>query len=188
MVKKVKVKDKWKGKDWFKILAPKYFNLKEIGETLALDASSIMGRVVETSLMSLGGDPGRYYFKLSFKVYELDGSKAMTKFHGHECTRDFISRIVQVRTTRIDTNDVLNLKDGKIRLKTIAVTNREVNIKVAEAIRKFISEKIKKLEEKTIEEFVKDMTVGRIQSDIRKEASKIYPVRFFEFRKSEVLG
>ncbi len=187
MVRRVKVKEKWKGKDWFTVVAPKYFGSKEIGQTPAIDSELTKGRVIESSLMNLSGDPGKYYFKLSFKISELDGSKAFTKFHGHICTRDFISRIVQTRTTRVDTNNILNLKDGKIRLKAIAVTNRRVESKIAKKIRKFISESIKKLEENTIEDFVKNMIAGKAQMQIRKEANKIYPIRFLEFRKSEII-
>ncbi len=188
MARRVKVKEKWKGKDWYTVIAPKYFASKDIGQTPALDPNLVMGRVVDSSLMHLGGDPGKYYFKLSFKISELDGLKALTKFHGHICTRDFISRIVQNRTTRIDTNNIIALKDGKIRIKTIAITNRRVKAEISKKIRAFIVEKVKDIEKMTIEEFIKNITTNKLQIKIKKETNKLYPIRFFEFRKSEVLG
>ena len=187
MARKVKVKEKWKGKDWYTVIAPKYFASKEIGQTPALDQNLVMGRVVDTSLLHLGGDPGKYYFKLFFKINEIEGSKALTRFHGHVCTRDFISRIVQNRTSRIDTNNIITLKDGKMRVKTITITNRRVKFELNKKIRAFIVEKTKDLEKMTIEEFIKNITSNKLQLKIKKEANKLYPIRFFEFRKTEVL-
>jgi len=179
---------KLKGKDWYQITAPKFFGDFVIGETIAFDPEQLMGRIVETSLTDITGDPDKYYLKFFFKIDSVSDKKALTKFVGHDCTKDYLARIVRKRKTRIDTNDIINLKDNKIRVKSIAISNRRVShpveIKVRRIVREFI---IKELEEMKTEEFIREIIDGKLQSRIRKDVSKVYPLRFFEFRKTEVL-
>lgn len=180
---------KLKGKEWFQIMAPDFFRNIVIGETMAIDPQQIKGRVVETSLMDLTGDPGKYYIKLFFKVTEIKDNKAATIFVGHDCTRDFLARIVRTRTTRIDTCDMIELKDIKMRVKTISISNRAVSKNVDSAIRKNVRELVKaELNKMSLEEFLQGMIDGTIQSRIRKGISKVYPLRNFEFRKTEVIA
>jgi small subunit ribosomal protein S3Ae len=181
-------KEKWKGKEWFQIKAPEYFKNVVIGETPTFDNKLVKGRVVEASLIELTNDPGKYYIKFFFKVTDLDANVANTKFHGHVCTKDYIARIVQVRTSRIDTNNIVELKDGKLRIKGIAITNRRVKVSLKSDIRKAvivaIKEEVGKL---TTKDFIKAMIEGKLQNEIKKDLTKLYPVRFFEFRKTEVI-
>ncbi len=177
-----------KGKEWYQIVAPQFFGDFVIGETPALDASQLIGRTVEISLSDITNDATKYYMKFYFRIFEVKDNKALTKFVGHDCTRDFLSRIVRRRTTRIDTNDVVNLQDNKIRVKSIAVTNRRVSQNVEKKIRKTIREMIiNELSKMKTEEFVREMIDGKLQQKIRKNVNKIYPLRHFEFRKTEVI-
>jgi small subunit ribosomal protein S3Ae len=177
-----------KGKEWFKIHSPKHLGDHMIGETPAIEAEQIMGRIIDISLTDLTGDPSRYYMKLFFKINKIDGNNARTVFVGHECTRDFISRVVQLRTDRIDTNNIFQLEGCKVRIKTITVTNRHVTASISTEIRKtinsIISEEVAKL---NLEKFIAAFTSGELQQKIRAQTSKIYPIRAFEFRKTEVI-
>ncbi|MBU4123994.1 MAG: 30S ribosomal protein S3ae, partial [Nanoarchaeota archaeon] len=109
---------------WYEIVTPDVFGGRVIGQTTANDPAKLIGRVIEISLMELSGEATRYYIKLFFKTKSLIGSKLTTTFFGHDCTKDFIARVVQLRTARIDTNTIVNMKDAKIRIKAIAITNR----------------------------------------------------------------
>ncbi len=182
----IKVKEKFRGKEWFEIRAPKFLGEGAAGETPALDANLLAGRTVESNLFEIANDPSKFHIKLFFKVDSVNGKNAYTKFSGHECTRDFISRIVQKRTGVVETNDVLELADGKLRVKTIAICNRPTKSNIDSKIRKKISEMLK-AEKPTIEKFVQDFISGKTQNAIRNELSKIYPIRVFEIRKTEVL-
>jgi small subunit ribosomal protein S3Ae len=179
---------KLKGKEWFQIVAPDFFGDFVIGETMALDPKQLKGRVIETSLTDITGDPNKYYLKFYFKIEDLKNKKAVTKFFGHDCTKDFLARIVRRRSTRIDTNDIVNLKDSKMRIKSIAISNRKVSknveVKIRAALREQIIEKVSKMK---TEEFIREMIDGKLQQKIRKDISKIHPLRYFEFRKTEVL-
>ena len=181
-------KERLKGKNWYAITAPNLFGEKQIGEVLAVDSSMLTGRRIAVSLMLLTGDPTRYYMKLFFKVNKIEGTTARTIFDGHECTRDYTSRIVQIRTGRIDTNDVIQLKDGKMRIKTLVITNRQVRTNVEKAVRARVKELVKQqAEKKTIEEFVNSFIGGNFQNGVRADVSKLYPLRAFEVRMTKVL-
>ncbi len=181
-------KERLKGKNWYAITAPKLFGEKQIGEALAVDPSMLIGRRISCSLVLLTGDPTRYYMKLFFKINKIEGTTGRTVYDGHECTRDFISRVVQIRTARIDTNDVLQLKDGKMRVKTLTISNRPLTGTLSKAVRSHVRELVKKeAESKTEEEFVQSFISGAMQNKVRTEVSKIYPLRAFEVRVTKVL-
>jgi len=179
---------KLKGKEWYQIVATKFFGDFVIGETIAMESEQLKGRVIETSLTDITGDPNKYYLKFYFKIKDIKDNKAITAFVGHDCTRDFLARIVRRRKTRIDTNDIIKLTDNKIRVKSIAISNRNVSKTIAMKIRKNIRDIITtELGKMKTEEFIREMIDGKLQQKIKKDISKIYPLRFFEFRKTEVL-
>lgn len=183
----IKVKEKFRGKEWFEIRAPKFLGEGAVGETPAIDAAMLVGRTVESNLFELANDPSKFHIKLFFKIESVNGRNAYTRFFGHECTRDFISRIVQKRTGVVETNDLLNLADGKLRVKSIAICNRPVQTNIKMKIRKMIGEMLR-AEKPTTERFVQDFLSGKTQNAIRNELSKIYPIRIFELRKTEVVA
>jgi len=187
-VKKTAASKLLKGKNWYTIVSPALFGEKPLGEALAADPSALPGRKITASLMELTGDPSRYYMTMRFMISEVNGTVAKTVFDGHECTRDFAARIVQRFTQRIDTNGVLQLKDGRIRVKAIAICNRHVTNIVAKAVRRKLEEMIAAATaEKTMDDFITMFTSGELQAAIRGEVSRIYPLRAFEFNKTEVL-
>jgi ribosomal protein S3AE len=177
-----------KGKSWYTIISPALFGEKPLGEALASDASSLPGRKITASLMELNGDPSRYYMTMRFMITEVTGTTAKTVFDGHECTRDFAARIVQRRTQRIDTNSVIELKDAKLRVKAIAICNRHVTNIIAKAMAAALKELIAAAAAgKTLDEFIMMFTSGELQTSIKAEVNRIYPLRTFEFNKTEVL-
>ena len=179
---------KWKGKEWYTIYIPKWLGDISIGETPAGDKEAVIGRTVEVGLFELTNDPVRYYITLRFRINRVNGTNAYTIYHGHYCTKDFIARIVQKRTTRIDTNEVFEFKDGKLRIKTITITNGRVCYNVQKTIRKLINNFLEKYsKDKKIEDFVKDMITGKLQEKILKEIKCVHPIRVFEFHKTHVI-
>jgi len=180
--RKVSASKLLKGKNWYTIVSPAL-----LGEALAADPSTLPGRKVTASLMELTGDPSRYYMTMRFKISEISGMIAKTVFDGHECTRDFTARIVQRRTQRLDTNDVVQLKDGRIRVKTVAICNRHVTESVAKALCGKLKELMRAaVADKTMDEFIMMFASGELQNSVRAEVNSIYPLRTFEFNKTEV--
>ncbi len=179
---------KAKSKDWYNILAPDFFNKKEIGKTLASESKLLLGRKIAVSAVQLTNDFNKYYLKLIFKITQVNGKNALTEFYGSECLRDYISRLVVRRVRRIDTVQDLITKDGrKIRVKTITVIPRRANSSIQKSIAKKIRELVGEIvSNSTLEEFAKNLLGDEVKNKIIKEARKIYPIRHFEFRKTEV--
>ena len=177
-----------KGKTWFTIVSPAMFGEKALGEALATGPTVLPGRKITASLMELTGNPERYYMTMIFKIVEVNGTTAKTVFDGHECTRDYAARIVQRFTQRLDINKVVQLKDSRLRVKAIAICNRHVTENIAKAVRSMIEEMITEAAANcTLDEFIKSFTEGEIQNSIKAEVNRIYPLRAFEFNKTEVL-
>jgi small subunit ribosomal protein S3Ae len=179
-----------KTKEWFTIIAPKFFNEKEIARTIAGDANTLIGRRIILSLAELTNNYNKFYMKFIFKINRIEGNKAFADFDGSECLRDYISRMILRRTRRIDTVQDLNTKDGvKIRVKCLAVIPRRIKSSIQVKVRNKIKEELKKeVEAITLEDFVKKIISDEIKMKILTEARKIYPVRNFEIRKTEVIS
>jgi small subunit ribosomal protein S3Ae len=188
-VKQLAVK-KAKAKQWFLITAPKYFGEIEIGKTTASEPQSLINRRIAVSAMDLTNNLGKYYLKFIFKINNVIEDKALTEFDGSECLRDYISRMIVRRVRRVDTVQNLITKDGKkIRVKGIAIIRRRIKSSIQKTIRSRIEELLKtEIQNLTLEEFVKKILSDEIKNKILHEVKKIYPVRNFEIRKTEVLS
>lgn len=180
---------KSKTKEWFTIIAPKYFDEREIGRTMVSAPNIILNRRISVSLMELANNFSKYYMKFIFRITKINGNRAITEFDGSECLRDYISRMVLRRIRRIDTVQDLATKDSvKIRVKCLAIVSRRTKSNVRDVIRNSIREMVKEeVESSTLEDFIKKIISDEFKNRVLQEARKIYPVRNFEIRKTEIL-
>ncbi len=181
--------NKLKGKQWYTLRAPKMFGGDEIGEIPASTEEAVKGRVVESGATDLHRGSKKYYFKIKMRVNEVDGKTCKSKFIGHDCSRDYLTRIVRKRSKRVDEVTRVKTKDDVvIRVKTICATIKPIGASTQTSIRKKIDEVLKEeASKKNIDAFVKDMLMNKLQGRIKKEVDKIYPLREIEIRKTEVV-
>ena len=127
--------------------------------------------------------------KFFFRIKKVEGDKAFTEFDGSECMRDYVSRMVVRRVRRIDTVQDLVTKDGKkITVKGLAVSRR-IKSNIQKTIRVKVKEMIKaEVESSTFDEFIRGILSDELKNKILREGRKIYPIRNFEIRKTEVIG
>jgi len=189
--RQARVKDKWTMKKWFTLIAPEYFGMAEVGETPADDESKVIGRTVEITLAELTNDYSNQnpYKKLIFKVYRVAGENAYTKFHRFELTREYLNSLTRRRTSKIE--DVVNVTttDGyTLRVKPVAFNVKRCKTSQKRAIRAIMREIATKYgnSEKFVQ-FLQECVLGKIPSEIYKNAKKIYPLRRVEIRKIELL-
>src|SRR3989304_2502464 len=95
-----KIKDRWKAKGWYNILAPEMFNKQLLGETIADEPGKVMGRIAEVTVQDLTGDFSKMHIKLQFKVHHVQGQDALTQFIGHDMTSDYVRRLTRRKRTR----------------------------------------------------------------------------------------
>jgi small subunit ribosomal protein S3Ae len=183
-----RVKDKWRDKAWYTVVSPPYFGGVELGAIPADDPSKLVGRIVDATLYDITNDFAHQYLKMYFRVADVEGKTAQTIFKGHEYSRDYLRSLVRRRTTRVDgifsvttTNGYgLRLAVSVFTLKRIK-TSQEQEIRAV--MRKNVEEKASSL---TFDQFVQELVLGKIASEIYNEAKKIAPLRHVGIRKSKL--
>ncbi len=184
------VRDKWRGKAWYMVVAPPFFGNVELGTVPAEEQEQLMGRIVEATLYDITGDFSHQYLKMFFQINRMDGKTAHTLFKGHEYSRDYLRSLVRRRTTKVDGLFNLTTKDGyKLRVSVSALTLSRIRTSQEKIIRsmmaKTISEKASAL---TIDQFIQEMVLGKIASDIYNEAKQVAPLRHVGIRKSKLVA
>lgn len=171
-------------------MSPEDFGSRVIAETPAVDSNALLGRVINVSVSDLTGDKKKYHMKMEFRVNRVEGRKAYTEFSGFECMREFLSRFVRKRSQKIENVFRLRTKDGwELQVKMLSITLKKVNKNVQRRIRKLIQEHIVAHGSRAnIEQFFNNIIKGRYQKESRSAANRIYPLRFNEVAKIEVLG
>lgn len=190
MSKSTRVKDKWRSKRWYTVVAPPYFGSVEIGSIPADDSQKLLGRVVEATLYDITEDFAHQYLKTYFQVIEVDGRRALTIFKGHEYSRDYLRSLVRRKTTKVDGIFDVTTKDGyKLRVASCAFTTTRIKTsqerEIRTIMRKIIEEKAKTL---NFDQFVQEAVLGKIASDIYNEAKKIAALRHVGMRKTKLLS
>jgi len=185
-----KVKDKWKSKKWYTILANESFGKKEIGTSPASSPDELIGRISEASLSDITGDFKQSHVKLLFRITKTEGDRAFTEFEGHEISQDYIRRMIRRRKTRIDlVVDGVTSDNVNVRIKPLIVVDRKVINNVETGIRNKISEFLKtKVREQPLDQFVVYMLSPQIYNDLYDQIKSTYPAKKIEIRKSEILG
>jgi small subunit ribosomal protein S3Ae len=184
-----RVRDKWREKRWYMMVAPSAFGNVEIGGTPAANPKYLVGRKVETTLYAISGDFNQIHIKLFFQINEVKGDKAYTNFAGHDFTRDYLRSLVRRGSSRIDGIFNVTTKDGyMIRIYAIAFPVRRAKATQQSAIRKImekvISRRAKRL---NFDAFIQECVLGKMGSDIYNKAKAIFPLRKSEIRKSKLL-
>jgi len=183
-----KIKDKWKAKVWYNLLAPDMFNKQLLGETPTDTPDKLMGRIAEVTVQDLTGDFSKMHIKLLFKVNQVQGQDALTQFIGHDMTSDYIRRLTRRKRTRTDLTVDVTTKDGwKMRVKPMAITDRRIQSSKQRVIRGIMSKTIADTASKqSVGEFVKGIISGDLAKTIALGCKPIHPVSRVEVRKSEV--
>lgn len=189
MSKKKRLRDKWRGKAWYAVISPSYFGGVELGAMPTDDPAKLVGRVVDATLYDITNDFAHQYLKMYFTVTDVDGKTANTIFKGHEYSRDYLRSLVRRRTTLVDGILTVTTMDGyQVRLSVSVFTLSRIKTSqehtIRAVIRRIVNEKASTL---TFDQFVQELVLGKIASDIYNEAKKIAPLRHVGVRKSKLV-
>jgi len=184
-----KVKDKWKSKTWYNIIAPEMFDSRILGETPADSPEKLINRVTEVTVQDITGDFSKMHIKLRFKVHDVRGGDAYTYFIGHDMTSDYIRRLTRRKKSRTDgTFDVMTKDDNLVRIKPMAIAERRIQSSKQSAIRKKMGDIVKsEASGKTLSELVRAMIMGEMAKKIAVACRSIQPLQRVEIRKSELM-
>lgn len=188
--KSKRVRDKWRGKTWYMVVAPRFFGNVELGTLPAEEPDNLIGRVVEATLYDITSDFSHQYLKIFFQINELDGKTARTAFKGHEYSRDYLRSLVRRRTTKVDGLFNVITKDGyKLRVSVSALTLSRIKTSQEKLIRHMMAKTIdEKAAALTMDQFVQEVVLGKIASDVYNKAKKVAPLRHVGIRKSKLIA
>ncbi len=184
------MKDKWKSKSWYTIVAPDMFNGAKVGETPATEPEILLGRVTEVSMQELAGDFSKVHLKVKLKINAVRGGECLTRFVGHDMTSDYVRRLTRRRRSKIESVFDVRTKEGyKIRVKILSITNKRINSSIKRSLREKQYEVIKEMaKSSTLSQFVQKMISDGLAKKIKKECKPIYPLKTVEVNKSTVLS
>ncbi|HIH29592.1 MAG TPA: 30S ribosomal protein S3ae [Thermoplasmata archaeon] len=184
-----KVKDRWKAKNWYTILAPSLFNNVPVAETLAETPESLIGRVTEVSLQDITNDFRKSHIKLLFSIDKIEQNTAHTQLKGHLLTSDYLRRMIRRRKSRVDGVFDVETRDGALlRVKPFAIAEKRIQSSQKKLIRNVMKEVItKEGKTKTLNSFIKDCLDGKTGSEIYKHCKIYYPVKRIEVNKTEII-
>ncbi|MHB8051792.1 MAG: 30S ribosomal protein S3ae [Methanoregula sp.] len=178
----------WKAKSWFKVHVPDNLGKAYIGDTIANDAESVVGRIMTATLGEITNDYAKQHMKMSFKISTVTGDSAYTEFVGHEVTRDYLRSLVKRRSSRIDCIVPVTTKDNKkVRLTICCYTFARANISQEHAIRDAIVKAVAvQAQAWDLNTLLNGIVSGEISRDLFKAVKTIYPTRRVEIIKSKV--
>ena len=176
-----------KGKTWYRILSPKIFKEKEIGETLANSSDSLKGRQINITFSDLTGDLTKHYARVKLKIIDVKGDHAYTEFLEYELSKPYLTRLTRRRLSKIDVVKDVKLKDGDLaRIKTLILTAHRANTRQRTAVRNIIQQTIEKKFNNMDKEVLINLLISdEMQRTVATIVKKIYPLRFLEIRKVE---
>jgi small subunit ribosomal protein S3Ae len=191
MVKKKQVGRRvegWKAKSWYKVYAPENLGKTFIGDTIANDPESVVGRVMQTTLGEITNDYARQNVKMRFRVASVAGDSAYTEFIGHEMTRDYLRSLVKRRTSRIDCHIPITTKDGKkVELTVTCYTLTRANLSQVHAIRSMITRQVTEWATAgDMNQLLNGIVAGEISKELFKGLKLVFPIRRVEIIKSKV--
>jgi len=98
--------------------------------------------------------------------------------------------LVRRRTTKVDSLINLTTKDGyKLRIAVSALTLSRIKTSQEKIIRKMMEKTIReKANALSLDQFVQEMVLGKIASDIYNQAKEVAPLRHVGIRKSKLIA
>lgn len=192
-------------KEWYKLIAPSIFAVKDCGKTLItktqgtkIASDYLKGRVVEVSLADLNKNETLAYRKVKLCIEDVQGYNCLLNFHGMDMTRDKLCSLIRKKQSIIEGNVDCRTTDGYVvRLFCIAFTRPQENQVKATCYAK--SAQIRAIRQKMtsymteigtkgdLKTLVKALITDPICDTIARQASGIFPIKDCYIRKVKVL-
>ncbi len=158
---------------------------------MADEPTKLIGRRVEMTLGELTGKLMKSSnLKLLLEIEEVDHSMAYTKFVGHKVDTGYLRSLARKGVSKIDSNINVMTKDGiEMCVKSSSFTLRKASGLQVKLIRKIMEEIIvTRARSLELNQYVQEIILGKLSSDIYKAAKKVYPLRRVEIIKTERCG
>jgi ribosomal protein S3AE len=164
------------------------FGESAVAETPATDPKTLKGRNVSVTLSDILGERTKNSFNIILKAETVQGRNVYTRFNGLVTPRERMTRFIRKRLQKVEcVSDFTTKDEWDIRVKSIAVLNRNTETNIKKRIRAHVSSKLEsKIPSSLMDDVIRSVITGNLQSMIRKTGNKIYPIRFYEIAKIDV--
>ncbi len=174
-VSKIKIKKK----TWFKVVAPKIFGNKEIGESYLESAEKAIGRKMNVNLRDLTGSFKDQNVYVGLQITKVNGSILNTSATGYQLTSAHVKRAIKKNTNRLDDFYTLTTKGGKeVILKSLMITfgktQRSTRSQLRKALGEYFAEEIGKV---SLDDFISNLVNHKLQISAKRKLNKIYPLK-----------
>src|ERR687889_1885117 len=186
-----RVRDKWRDKQWIIVNAPPAFEQVPLNYIPISDINAARGRVIENTLYDvLKQDPTQHQTKIFVQIDKINSGIATTIFKGHEYAKEFLRSLIRRGSSMINYVHEYTTADGYVfRVSSTAFSQRRINSSKQHEIRltmnNILSERIPQL---SLNDFVKEVTMGKISSDLMDISKKIAVIRHVGIRKTKLLS
>ncbi|MFH0701739.1 MAG: hypothetical protein V2A62_04850 [Candidatus Woesearchaeota archaeon] len=179
-VSKIKVKKKL----WYKIIAPKIFANKEVGESYLSSPESAIGRTVKVSLRELTNNMKDQNNYIVLQINKAMGSNLNTVLIGYELSTAGVKRAIRKNANRLDDTFKFKTKSGRaVIVKTLMVTVNKIQRSRGAMLRSKLKEVLQEeINNSGFDNFVSNLVTQKVQSGARKRLNKIYPLRDLSIR------
>jgi len=176
-------------KEWYPIIAPKVFQNAVLGETTVYEPQQMLGKGLTINLMSLTNDSKRQNINVNFEVVDVQNGKGLANVVGYGMVQSSIRRLMRRNIERIDMSFSCKTSDNKdLRVKPLLITRSATIGSVVAKIRRTAQDFIAKyIGSASYDSLVNDLVTQKLQSSLRKEINKIYPLRVCEIRSMEIV-
>lgn len=186
-----RVRDKWRDKQWIVVNAPPAFDQVPLNYIPISDVNNAKGRVIENTLYDmLKQDPTQHQTKIFVQIDRINAGIASTIFKGHEYAKEFLRSLIRRGSSMINFVDEYTTSDGYVfRVSVTAFSQRRINSAKKHEIRlsmdRLLREKIPTL---SLNDFVKEVTMGKMGAEMMEEAKKIAIIRHVGVRKTKLIS
>ena len=185
-VSKIKIKKK----AWHKVISPKIFGNKDVGESYLQSPEKAIGRKLTSNLKDLTGNIKDQNVMIGMQINKVDGSTLRTIVVSYQLTPAYVKRAVRKGTAKVEDYYVLKTKGGRdVIVKTLIVTINKVQQSVRTALRKEFQTILQAEVEKTdFATFVSMLVNRKIQNDAKRRLKKIFPSKEVSVRMLKLVG
>ncbi|MBI2573184.1 hypothetical protein HYV86_04965 [Candidatus Woesearchaeota archaeon] len=194
-VKKESSAKKIKRKVWYRIISPKIFGQREVGETYIENPEQAVGRSVMINLKELTGNVKDQSYDVMFKITRADGTQLRTATIGYILSPTYVKRVVRKNSSRLDDVMTIKTRSGQdVVLKSFTVVAHRVQRSVRSALRReIVAFYTEELARSTFDGFIANLVTRKLQSALKKRLSKIYltkevSVRVLELKDAPIDG
>ena len=170
-------------------MAPRELGARLLGQTPTTDPKLLIGRNMDVGVPEITGDNSKYYMKVKVRINKIEGKTCLTSFNGFECAREHLMRMVRKRNKKVENVFDVVTKDGwLLRIKPWTVLNGRPASTVENKMRLFMMKFLNEFaRENNMNDMFRKIISTEVQMRIKREGSKIYPVRFSEIARIKVL-